>query len=306
MKINEGKARKMTGMIVNAGSRSVNKYEVGRSLWKGMAVPYCLYGSEITYYREGDIAKLERIQNIVGRWGLGVPRSTAIEAIRGEMGWSTFKERILKGKFSFLKKIEGLEENRWVKQILQENSVRTAWKREIDRWKRRENLEEEWHRIGSREIRKRVEENGLARWHAGMESKSTLKWYRNKERPEALQWHVGDWGSRLLVKTRTGTLEVKARDREERDQGCSSCRDVRETVEHFLVECVRYEREREMLIGSVKAMIGEQEWYRRLGEEEDSGALTVLGLYQGERERQREAIVKVTKEFLVQAWGKRI
>ena len=29
MKINEGKARRMTGMIINAGSRSVNKYEVG-------------------------------------------------------------------------------------------------------------------------------------------------------------------------------------------------------------------------------------------------------------------------------------
>ena len=107
MRINEGKARKMTGMILNAGNRSVNKYEVGRSLWKGMAVPYCLYGSEITYYREGDVAKLERAQNIVGRWGLGVPRCTAVEAIRGEMGWSTFRERLVKGKLLFMKRIEG-------------------------------------------------------------------------------------------------------------------------------------------------------------------------------------------------------
>ena len=86
MKINEGKARKMTEMIIDAGSRSINKYEVGRSLWKRMTVPYCLYGSEITYYREGDLAKLERSQNRIYRWGLGAPRSTAIEAIRGEMG----------------------------------------------------------------------------------------------------------------------------------------------------------------------------------------------------------------------------
>ena len=55
----KGKARKMTGMIINSGQRSVNRYEVGRSLWKAMAVPYCLYGSEITQYREGDIAQLE-------------------------------------------------------------------------------------------------------------------------------------------------------------------------------------------------------------------------------------------------------
>ena len=50
MKVNEGKARKMTGVIMNAESKTVNKYEVGRSLQKGMAVPYCSYGSEITYF----------------------------------------------------------------------------------------------------------------------------------------------------------------------------------------------------------------------------------------------------------------
>ena len=187
MRINEGKARRMTGMVINAGSRTVNKYEVGRSLWKGMAVPFCLYGSEITYYREGDLAKLEKTQNIVGRWGLGVPRSTAVEAIRGEMGWSTFRERVLKGKLNFVKRIERLDEDRWVTQVLNEDGVRTSFRREIDRWKRREGLEDGWNRIDSIGVKKRIEENGLARWQAGMERKSTLKWYRWKERPETLQ-----------------------------------------------------------------------------------------------------------------------
>ena len=122
-----------------------------------MAVPYCLYGSEITYYREGDLDKLERTQNIVGRWSLGVPRSTAVEAIRGEMGWSTFRERVVKGKLNFVKKIEGLDEDRWVKQVLREDNVRTSWRREIDRWIRRENLEEDWNRIQPREVKNRIE-----------------------------------------------------------------------------------------------------------------------------------------------------
>ena len=305
MKINEGKARKISGMIINAGSRTVNKYEVGRSLWKGMGVPYCLYGSEITYYREGDLARLEKTQNIIGRWGLGVPRCTAVEAIRGEMGWSTFRERVLKGKLNFLKKLESLDEDRWVTQILRENRVRTSWRREIDRWKRRENLQEDWNRIEPREVKKRIEYSGLAKWQSGMERKSTLKWYRWKERPEALQWHVGDWGSRLLVKARTGTLEVKARNREEQDQDCSRC-GVRETIEHFLVECSNYEEERDRLIDSVEAVIGRDEWYRRLEMEgEDRGILTVLGLYGGEQESQRQEVVRAAKEFLTQAWGKR-
>ena len=88
--------------MINGGMRSINKYNLGRCLWKGMAVPYCLYGSEITHYTEGDLMKLEKIQNTIGRWSLGAPRCIAVEAIRGEMGWSTFKERVLKGKFNFL------------------------------------------------------------------------------------------------------------------------------------------------------------------------------------------------------------
>ena len=75
---------------------------------------------------------------------------------------------------------------------------------------------------------------------------------------------------------------MKARNRDEIDQSCSSCRRVREKIEHFLVECDGYEEERGKLVESVKAVIGEYEWHRRLDEEEDVGALTVLGLYQGE------------------------
>lgn len=99
-KINESKARKMLGMIC-AGSREINKYEHGRCLWNGMAVPHCLRGSKITNYRIEDVRKMEVIQNSMGRWCLAAPRSTATEALWGEMGWSTFKERILKEKLFY-------------------------------------------------------------------------------------------------------------------------------------------------------------------------------------------------------------
>ena len=156
-------------------------------------------------------------------------------------------------------------------------------------------------------MKRRIEARGLAKWQEGMRNKSTLKWYRNKEKPEKIQFHVGDWSSRLLVKVRTGTLEVKARNREEENQDCSSCsRGVRETVEHFLVECDRYDEERAWLIRKVMEEIGQLEWDRRLLEVENGGELTVLGLYQEERQSVREKIIRVTKDFLVKAWNRRI
>ena len=58
-------------------------------------------------------------------------------------------------------------------------------------------------------IKERIEENGRARWQVGMEGKSTLRWYRRKEKPEALHWHSRDLGSKLLVNTRTESLEQR-------------------------------------------------------------------------------------------------
>ena len=107
------------------------------------------------------------------------------------------------------------------------------------------------------------------------------------------------------MKARTGTVKVNARGRDELDHKCSRCRGVRETIEHFVVECGRYEEERGKLIGSVQEVIGEQGWYRRIEEEEGARALTVVGLYQGEGVREREKVIGAMKEFLVKAWGKR-
>lgn len=52
-KVKEGKARGMSWVIINGGNNVVNKYDECRSMWKGVGVPYCLCGSEITQYRKG-------------------------------------------------------------------------------------------------------------------------------------------------------------------------------------------------------------------------------------------------------------
>ena len=56
---------------------------------------------------------------------------------------------------------------------------------------------------------------------------------------------------------------MMVRNRNEKDQDCISCR-VKETIEHFLVECTHYEEERDRLIGSITAVISSDECHRRL------------------------------------------
>ena len=62
------------------------------------------------------------------------------------------------------------------------------------------------------------------------------------------------------MKARTGTLELKTRNRDEQDQSCSFCRGQQKTIEHFLVECGLYEEERSRLIKSITAIVRVKEW----------------------------------------------
>ena len=57
------------------------------------------------------------IQNRVGRIGLGGNKYVAVEAVRGEMGWSSFKERGAKAILNFKVRMDLMDNNRWVKKV---------------------------------------------------------------------------------------------------------------------------------------------------------------------------------------------
>ena len=94
------KAEQWWGRINNATIFRSNSYEIVRGLWKGVALPNLMYSLEITNLKEIDIRGLEITQNRMARL-VGANKITTIENIRGEMGWSIFKERIEKTKVSY-------------------------------------------------------------------------------------------------------------------------------------------------------------------------------------------------------------
>ena len=68
-----------------------SNYDVLRELWKSVAVSSVMYGMEVIAWSEKEIDKLEVEQNRVARMALNTPRYAAVEALRGDMGWSTFR-----------------------------------------------------------------------------------------------------------------------------------------------------------------------------------------------------------------------
>ena len=80
-----------------------------------VAVPSVLYGMNVMNWNEADYQKLEVVSNKVGRVPLGANGHLMVEAIRGDMGWSTFCERCMEGCIMLKIKSEQIDEDGWVK-----------------------------------------------------------------------------------------------------------------------------------------------------------------------------------------------
>ncbi len=98
-----------------------------------------------------------------------------------------------------------------------------------------------------------------------------------------------------MFRARSGTLEVNGRRREVNKQICSYCGIEKETMEHVIIECGKYERHREMLDKQIGDIIGMEEWKERK-KWEDRGMKTILGL---EGDGEEEKIVSHLKTFLI-------
>ena len=115
-----------------------------------------------------------------------------------------------------MKKLENMDEKRWAKRVHITCKTQSAWFRELERWKSKEEISDTWQDIGVKEIKRKIEENVLKEWKKGMETKITLRWYKNMESIGREEWYMGDWGGKLLFKVRSGTLELNGRNREKK------------------------------------------------------------------------------------------
>ena len=75
---------------------------VGRAIWKAMAVPQALYGRAVIPTTEADIKKLQRIENRVWRYLLGIGGYSTVEGLRGEIGASSVRSRIMESILAYI------------------------------------------------------------------------------------------------------------------------------------------------------------------------------------------------------------
>ena len=301
------------GRLASVARCRANRYEVVRGLWKGVAIPSIMYGLETFVWPKKDMDRLEVSQNKVGRVALGANRYAAVEAIRGDMGWSTFKERIGKAVLRYTVRLLRMDANRWARKVHEWN-VEGKWMRDSVRM-------QIWAEVGligvargeasmkrcKGLIDKCVEKKGLEEWLRGVREKVTLVWYRGKDQPRYERLYDGSFGGELLFKARTKSLEVNSRVYRWENDGSKLCIMCRvgedETVEHLMLECERYEYERQRMLETVVEEIGVDRWNEVKERSVNDQMKYLLGL-SGEW-KSESGVGECVKDFLVCAWMSR-
>ena len=111
------KAKQLANTIYSVLDRSSDRLLIGKTFWKGLAMPTFLYGSETIVYGEDDLRQLQTIDNQVYRAILRTPKYTANCGMRAEIGASSAKARDIKNKLLFAKHAINENTNDLVKAI---------------------------------------------------------------------------------------------------------------------------------------------------------------------------------------------
>ena len=115
------KAEKKANAILSQIKKSADKVIVGKAIWKLMAIPALLFGRAVVTTTKSNIEKLQRVENKVWRYLLGIGGYSATEALRGEIGASMVKSRIMETMLLYL--IDTLSSNFTNVKTMMEDSL---------------------------------------------------------------------------------------------------------------------------------------------------------------------------------------
>ena len=94
-KMFNSKAEKQINILLAKIKRSADKVIVGKAIWKLMAIPAILFGRAVVTTSKKQIEKLQRLENKVWRYLLGIGGYSTVETLRGEIGASMVKSRVM-------------------------------------------------------------------------------------------------------------------------------------------------------------------------------------------------------------------
>ena len=182
--ISKEKATKMNNILFSVLGNSCNRLLIGKTFWKGLAIPSFLYAQEILCYNKAEIEKLQREDYKAYRSILQLPIYTAVEFLRGEVGASSMWARDVKSKLLFVKHALTEEGNEVLKCVMEKNLETNSSKfaKVVSAYMEQLNVNmNEVKSLSINQIKNKIKEVDTEMWKRKMAEKSTLSIYRGKK-----------------------------------------------------------------------------------------------------------------------------
>ena len=242
------KAKRLANQTYPVIAKSCNKILIGKTFWKSLALPSILYGANIVELTKTDIEKLQTIENSVYRQILNAPCYAQKSALRGEIGASSMKARIMEGKIKLLQYTKSQGDESLLGRITMEmkSMKKCKWTVNMAEYLKETGIKyNELDILTKDEIKSKVQHYDTKEWKAEVRSKKSLEIY------EQYKTEIGgndeDYdntpASVTLYKARTNILPLNDRNRfrtEGNDTKCQICESPFEDLEHFLIYCPQY------------------------------------------------------------------
>ena len=216
-----------------------------------MAIPAILYGRSVITTSKNHIEILQRIENKVWRYLLGIGGYATVEALRGEIGTSMVKSRIMENMMLYLVNTLASDFTK-VKSMMLDTieKCKGRWYKAIEEYRIELNIS--WDTLKEIErpaLKKMIKQYDTAKWEEGMIKKTSMKYYI-KEKKE-IQYELcyrNNRNSMFYARARTNSIKLeehKGRGIADYNKTCRLCNEETEDIVHFLTRCKKLEEKRD-------------------------------------------------------------
>ena len=245
-----GKAKKKVNQIIAEVRKSADKVAVGRAIWKLMALPAILFGRAVVPTCDSKVKAVQRQENRVWRYLMDIGGYSTVAALRGEMGASMVKSRVMETSLQYVRStMSGDFED--VKELMLDTikTKKGRWYKLTNSY--REELKMTWeevYKISKEALKKRIREYDTLLWKLDLTNKTTLKYYAmGKTEIGYNHCYRNNMNSTFLARARVNSLKLEeavGRGNIFHDRMCKLCGQEEEDIVHFIVKCKALETKR--------------------------------------------------------------
>ena len=213
-------------------------------------MPAILFGRAIVPTCASRIEGLQRLENRVWRFLMDIGGYSTVDALRGEMGASLVKSRVMETMLLYVIDTMNSKFNN-VKEMMLDTiaTEKGHWYTSINA--HRKELGISWDALlemSKEELKKRIRNYDTEKWHEGLESKSTMKHYAQGKTKFGYEFcYRNNFNSTFLARARINSLKLeehKGRGNPHYDKTCKLCKGGIEDIVHFLIDCKELEEDR--------------------------------------------------------------